>query len=75
MQEMYDGAFMTDAKDLPQKLQLNLSAFEEEGMDLDESIADYLSERFGYCMNNFNYTINRKKDKINITSIDWDLSE
>ena len=37
-----------------------------------EVINDYLSDNYGWCVNNYDYEV--KDDKIEITNIDWDLT-
>lgn len=39
---------------------------------LEETMNNYLSDTYGWCMNGYNYEIDG--DIIHITNIDWDLT-
>lgn len=43
----------------------------EDNEYVEEYINDYLSDEYGYCVNSYEWEV--IKDKIKITSIDWDL--
>lgn len=48
----------------------------EEGEDEDEAIANYLSDTYGYCVNNFKFSIDKtvSPNKVFVWGIDWDTS-
>lgn len=48
------------AKTLPQCCYINIEDY-EEGDDLDDEIADALSDLTGFCVEGFNYTIENNK--------------
>jgi len=76
-----------DEPDLPDKVTLNkdvVETFDYDDGDVDdeslqECIDNYLSDQFGYCINDYNYKCHyNEKGKligIDIYNIDWDLSE
>ena len=76
-----------DAPDLPDKVTLNediIKDFDYDDGDVDdeslqECIDNYLSDEYGYCINDYNYKChyNEKGELvgIDIYNIDWDLSE
>lgn len=37
---------------------------------IDESITNYLSDKYGYCINGYMYRIN-----IDVTQIEWDMED
>ena len=41
--------------------------------ELDESILNYLSDTYGFCVNS--YRFRREGDKLKIFDIDWDITE
>lgn len=41
--------------------------------ELDESILNYLSDTYGFCVNNYRFL--REGDKLKIFDIDWDTTE
>ena len=52
--------------------------------DADEIVCEYLTEEYGYCINNFKFKLTElpyKEDsngsmyKVKVTNIDWDTSE
>ena len=73
--------------DLPDSVQLTedvIKDFDYDDGDVDdeslqECIDNYLSDQFGYCINDYNYKCHyNEKGKligIDIYNIDWDLSE
>lgn len=67
---------------LPKKLILLLSDIgifldndnqDVDADELDESILDYLSDTYGFCVNSYRFV--RKGDKLKIFDIDWDTTE
>jgi hypothetical protein len=40
---------------------------------LEEDIADYLSDNYGFCVNSFH--LEKKKGKVYTNKIDWDITE
>lgn len=72
--------------DLPDSLTLNEDVVEDFDYDdgdvdddsLQECIDDYLSDEYGYCINEYNYKCHYNEDgkliRIDIYNIDWDLS-
>lgn len=43
--------------------------------EVENAIAEELSERYGYTTNSFGYEVNLEKNQIEVIDIDWDLSE
>lgn len=39
---------------------------------VEETINNYLSDNYGYCMLGYNYEVDKKKPVIHITDIEWD---
>ena len=77
-----------DELDLPDKLTLTrdiVADFDYDDSDVDdESLQDcidnYLSDKYGYCINDYNYKchynkVNGKLVGIDIYNLNWDLSE
>jgi len=76
-----------DEPDLPDKVTLNKDIIDDFDYDdgevdddsLQECIDNYLSDEYGYCINDYNYKCHyNEKGKligIDIYNIDWDLSE
>lgn len=63
-----------DDNELPEALAFILDL--EEGDDVDEKISDYLSDKFGFCVNSFTITsINRETGEVLVNNIDWDTEE
>lgn len=67
---------------LPTKLTLLLSDIgifldndnqDVDADELDESILNYLSDTYGFCVNTYRFT--RKGDKLKIFDINWDTTE
>lgn len=68
---------------LPKNVTINaLCILEDE--DADEIICEYLTEEYGYCINNFNFELTElpyKEDnngpmyKVKVTNIDWDIKD
>lgn len=48
------------ARTLPQSCDINIEDY-EDGDDLDDEIADALSDLTGFCVEGFNYTIKNNK--------------
>ena len=48
----------------------------EEGEDEDEAVANYLSDTYGYCVNNFKSAIDKtvNPNKVFVWGINWDTS-
>ena len=73
--------------DLPDKVTLNEDVVEKFDYDdgdvddesLQEYMDNYLSDEYGYCVNDYNYKCHYNEDGkligIDIYNIDWDLSE
>ena len=60
---------------LPTKIKIDLwKIFEKQGNKdvLWDTISDYLTETYGYCLNGYGL---QEKINIEITDIDWDTSE
>jgi hypothetical protein len=55
----------------PRMVVIPLDTLDED--DIETSIADYLSDNYGYCVNTFRYEI--IENNAYITSIDWDRSD
>ena len=83
-----DGWFgEDDDTDLPDKVTLNEDVVEHfkyddgdvDDVSLQECIDNYLSDEYGYCVNEYNYKCayneNGKLVGIDIYNIDWDLDE
>ncbi len=48
----------------------------EDGDDLDEAISDYLSDKYGFCINGFCIeSTDTTTGEIYVTEIDWDTTE
>lgn len=54
----------------PRMVVIPLYALDED--DIETSIADYLSDNHGYCVNTFKYEL--IENNVYVTSIDWDTS-
>ena len=61
--------------ELPTDELLDLDLFENYKNDdeLDELISDYLSNKYGYCINSFTYKL--KYNHVIVDNIEWDLDE
>lgn len=48
----------------------------KEGENEEEVIANYLSDTYGFCVNNFQFSIDKtiSPNKISIWNIEWDIS-
>lgn len=63
---------MTNDFNLLTDIIIPLYLIDEEG-DVDESIADYLSDTYGFCVNSFSFE-KREEDYL-CYDIDWDTSD
>lgn len=60
--------------ELPETVAFTLDL--EEGGDADEKISDYLSNKFGFCVNSFTITsVDYKTGEVLVNNIDWDTGE
>ena len=61
--------------ELPTDELLDLDLFENYKNDdeLDELISDYLSNKYGYCINGYNYRLT--ETHVIVDNIEWDLDE
>lgn len=63
---------MTNKPKLPKNIEIDLDEFGQyfdlNETDFPDRIADYLSDKYGYCINGYSYSI-----KVN--DIDWDTKE
>lgn len=68
---------LEETLDLPIAETLELELFDpfESDDELEELILDFLSNKYGYCINTFNYKINENETHVIITDIDWDTTE
>lgn len=44
-----------------------------EGNELEEIIAGWLSENYGYCVNDFSYEIHEDGKSVDVFDIEWDI--
>ena len=68
--------------DLPTEVTYDFYTLVDDGIDiesgeynLDDVIADRLSDDYGYCHFGFNYDINKESGDVYVYDIKWDLSE
>lgn len=75
------GEFDENGDYLPKEVVINIHSLVDDNIDLsgddynlDEVIADWLSDNYGFCVNgcDYNYDYNKDPEFVYVTNIDWD---
>lgn len=62
-----------DDNGLPKEVEIPVSSI-DDSLDVDEGISNWLSNMYGYCVNNFRYDyMNGDCEDYHVYDIDWDV--